>query len=137
MKNATMLACFLFIFFVVQAQQKSLETNKAYKSIALAKSDVLDYSLNLSKNGIYQFSIEQQGIAVHYQLMTPEDKMVYESNYPDDIVGFDNLKNCKTFSDSADTFQKFYLDRATNGLLDFIQARELTAEKFVDAISKN
>ena len=50
---------------------------------------------------------------------------------------FDNLPNCKTFADSADCFQKFYLNRGTNGLLDFIQVRDLTAEKFVDAVSKN
>jgi len=30
-----------------------------------------------------------------------------------------------------------YLDKATNGLLDFIQARDLTAEKYVDVVSKN
>jgi hypothetical protein len=209
MKNATILTCFLFISFVALGQQKVLEINKQYSSIHVTKSDVLEFSLNLFKNGIYQFSILQQGIAVHYQLMASDDKMVYESNYPDDIVGyekfeyvpitpglyklqikrfddpenpdsgrisifikslskgeialrnkikrelepenkknvltldidhfwqaFDNLKNCKTFSDSASTFQKLYLDRATNGLLDFIQSRELTAEKFVEAVSK-
>lgn len=50
---------------------------------------------------------------------------------------FDNLKTCKSFSDSVNSFQKLYLDKATNGLLDFIQVRDLTAEKFVDAVSKN
>ncbi|MFL5742921.1 MAG: hypothetical protein ACJ75B_22065 [Flavisolibacter sp.] len=209
MKNATILTCFLFISFVAPGQQKALEINKQHSNIHLTRSDVLEFPLNLSKNGIYQFSILQQGIAVHYQLLASDDKMVYESNYPDDIVGyekfeyvpmfsgsyklqikrfddpenpdsgrisifikslskaeialrnkikrdlepenkknvltldidhfweaFDNLKSCKTFSDSAYTFQKLYLDRATDGLLDFIQARELTAEKFVEAVSK-
>jgi uncharacterized protein YjaZ len=50
---------------------------------------------------------------------------------------FDNLKNCKSYSDSADSFQRIYLDRATNGLLDFIQKRDLTAEKYVTAVAKN
>ena len=50
---------------------------------------------------------------------------------------YDNLKTCKSYSDSVNSIQKLYLDKATNGLLDFIQVRDLTAEKFVDAISKN
>jgi hypothetical protein len=35
------------------------------------------------------------------------------------------------------SFQTLYLDRATNGLLDFIQVREFTAEGFVEAVSKH
>jgi hypothetical protein len=150
----------------------------------------------------------QQGIAVHYKLIDSKNAVVFESNYPDDIVGyekfeysppasenyklvikrfddpqntdsgqitvyikslskselgvrnkikkelepenrknvqtldidhfwqaFDNLKNCRNFQDSVNSFQNLYLDRATNGLLDFIQVRELTAEKFVHAVS--
>lgn len=50
---------------------------------------------------------------------------------------YDNLKTCKTTLDSAASFQKMYLDKATNGLLDFIQVRDLTAEKFVKAVSEN
>lgn len=48
---------------------------------------------------------------------------------------FDHLKKCKTHSDSVATIQTLYLDRATNGLLDFIQARSFTAEKFVRQIA--
>ena len=40
---------------------------------------------------------------------------------------FDSLKNCRNFSDSVGYFQKLYLDKATNGMLDFMQARDLTA----------
>ncbi|HTE27746.1 gliding motility protein GldB-related protein [Flavitalea sp.] len=189
---------------------QNLELNKEYKNIEVTKSSSLTFTLDLSKNGIYQFSILQQGIAVHYKLLDAANAALYECNYPDDFVGyekfeyspsnkgnfklaikrfddpenpdsgritihvkslnkdeialrtkikkelepenkknvqtididhfweaFDNLKNCKSFSDSAASFQKLYLDRATNGLLDFIQVREFTAEKFVDAISKN
>jgi uncharacterized protein YjaZ len=47
------------------------------------------------------------------------------------------LKNCKSFKDSATVFQELYLDRATNGLLDFMSVRDLTAERFVKAVSKN
>jgi hypothetical protein len=210
MKNATILTCFLFIFFLAPAQQEALEVNKEYSSIHLTKTDILDYSFNLTKGGVYQFSILQQGIAVYYLLTGPDNKPLYESNYPEDISGYekfehapivsgmfhlqikrfedpqntdsgrisvfikslskeeivqrnkikkelepenrknvltldidhfwqayDNLKNCKSFSDSAASFQKLYLDRATNGLLDFIQARDFTAEKFVEAVTKN
>lgn len=49
---------------------------------------------------------------------------------------FDNLKNSKTHSDSVASFQKLYLDRATDGLIDFIQARDFTAEKFVEEVSR-
>ncbi len=49
---------------------------------------------------------------------------------------YDNLKTCKTRADSVSTIQKIYLDRATNGLLDFIQARNFTAKKFVNTISR-
>lgn len=49
---------------------------------------------------------------------------------------FDQLKKCKTKADSVAVFQTTYLDRATNGLLDFIKARDYTAEKFVASVSK-
>ncbi|MCF6132228.1 gliding motility protein GldB-related protein [Flavobacterium wongokense] len=48
---------------------------------------------------------------------------------------FDNLKQCKTRNDSIHNFQTVYLDRATDGLKDFIIARQFTAEKFVDAVA--
>lgn len=49
---------------------------------------------------------------------------------------FDQLKNCKTHADSLAAFQKIYLDKATDGLLDFVKARSFTAEKFVSAVSR-
>src|SRR5689334_4833262 len=100
MKNATILSFFLFMFFIARTQQKAIELSKAYNHIRVAKNDVLDYPLNLSKNGIYQFSILQQGIAVHYQLLSPDDKMVYESNYPDDIVGYEKFEYTPLLSGS-------------------------------------
>lgn len=48
---------------------------------------------------------------------------------------YDNLKICKTHSDSVASFQELYLDRATDGLLDFIKARNLTAEKYVRQVA--
>jgi hypothetical protein len=208
-----MITCILLVFDFLQVigqTQQNLKLNKEYKNIGVTKSSDLIFTLALSKNGIYQFSILQQGIAVHYTLFGADNTNLYECNYPDDFVGyekfeytpsnsgnfklaikrfedpenpdsgritiyvkslnkdeiavrskikkelepenkknvqtididhfweaFDNLKNCKNFSDSAASFQKLYLDRGTNGLLDFIQMREFTAEKFVNAISKN
>jgi len=206
-----LLFAFLFSwrFASGQAAQK-IEFNKEYKNLTLGKTSVLVYSLTFAKDGIYQFSILQQGIAVYYVLTNSENKKLYESNYPDDFVGyekfehipansgnylltikrfddpenpdsgritllvkrlnkaeiavrmqikkelepenaknvttididhfwnaFDNLKYCRTLSDSVHSIQQLYLDKATNGLLDFIQARDFTAEKFVEAVSKN
>jgi hypothetical protein len=205
----TVFVAAVFSHLLVRAQQ-TLDFNKQYADIKLTKASTLVYKLSLLKDGIYQFSILQQGIAVYYDLTDVNNKKVYECNYPDDIVGyekfeyapggsgnftltikrfedpenpdsgqisiqvkslsrseievrkqikkelepenaktvttididhfwsaFDNLKNCKSFSDSIDCFQRLYLDKATNGMLDFIQVRDLTADKFVDAISKN
>lgn len=49
---------------------------------------------------------------------------------------YDNLKNCINRKDSISSFQFVYLDRATDGFKEFIEVRELTAEKFVNAVSK-
>lgn len=49
---------------------------------------------------------------------------------------FDQLKHCKTNFDSIVTIQHLYLDRATNGLLDFIEARNFSAEGFIEALRK-
>lgn len=49
---------------------------------------------------------------------------------------FDALKNCKSHKDSVQTIQTIYLDRATDGLKNFIKVREFAAEKFVEGISK-
>ncbi len=48
---------------------------------------------------------------------------------------FDKLETCKSLDDSIATFQTVYLDRATDGLKDFIVERDFTAEDFVDAVA--
>ena len=50
---------------------------------------------------------------------------------------FDNLKNCKSHYDSITTIQNLYLDRATDGLRDFIERRDFSADEFVQAIQEN
>ncbi|MDY8137081.1 DUF2268 domain-containing putative Zn-dependent protease [Aquimarina sp. 2201CG5-10] len=48
---------------------------------------------------------------------------------------FDALKNCKTQKDSISTFQRIYIDRATDGFKEFIRVRPaLTAENYVKAV---
>ncbi|MBX2953839.1 MAG: hypothetical protein KF870_15160 [Leadbetterella sp.] len=189
--------------------QTMIQLNKGYENIPLTRGDTLDYTLHLEKDGVYQFSIYHNGIAVYYSL-SEERQIVFESNYPDDITGyekfeyrsqksgefklkiyrfddpentesgtinvfikslsdeevavrrrirdelkaensknvttvdidhfwvaFDKLKDCKHYADSVEVIQKEYLDKATNGLIDFIQVREFTAEKFVEIIAKN
>jgi hypothetical protein len=49
---------------------------------------------------------------------------------------FDSLKVCKTHLDSVSTIQRLYLDRATNGLKEFMVVRDFSAEKFVKVISR-
>ncbi len=51
-------------------------------------------------------------------------------------AAFDNLQNCKTHADSVNSFQQLYLDRATDGLIDFIVARDFSAEKFTNVVAK-
>lgn len=48
----------------------------------------------------------------------------------------DNLKNCQTKWDSILSFQNLYLDRATNGLIDFIRVRNFAAEEFASTLAK-
>ena len=210
MRAITISLLLICLLNVAGQSQQGLRLNNEYKNVEVTRSSNFSYTLTLSKNGIYQFSILQQGIAVDYALVGANNETLYQCNYPDDFVGyekfeyspsnsgnfkltikrfddpenpdsgritiyvkslnkneiatrtkikkelepenkknvqtididhfwqaFDNLKNCKTFLDSVASFQKLYLDRATNGLLDFIQMREFTAEKFVNAVSKN
>lgn len=49
---------------------------------------------------------------------------------------FDMLKHAKTHRDSVNIFQELYIDRATDGLKDFIQERGFTAEEYVTVIKK-
>lgn len=205
----TVLLIFGSLSIYAQTPQK-IEVNKEYKDINFTKTSALSYTLPVAKDGIYKFSILQQNIAVQYTLTNLNNQKLYDSDYPNDINGYerfeylpatsanviltikrfddpqnpdtgrisiliksltkaeiatrnkiskdlepenkknvttididhfwiayDNLKTCKSFSDSVASFQKLYLDKATNGLLDFMQVRDFTAEKFVEAVSKN
>jgi Predicted Zn-dependent protease (DUF2268) len=210
MTKTTLFTLLFFSALTVYGQTpQSLEFNKEYKDVALTKQKSLSYKLALTKDGIFQISVLQQGIAIAYELLDKDNHSILKSPIPEDIEGylkreyvsttsglfylnikayddpqnteagkvtifvkslnkneiaernkirkalepenrknvqtldldhfweaFDNLKKCKNFSDSVTTFQKIYLDRATNGLIDFIRARDFTAEKFVQTVSR-
>ncbi len=196
-------------FSVFSQSSKVLDLNKEYKDLPLSKTERQLFKLSLSRDGVYQFSILQQGVATHIVLNNADKKQVFESDIPDDIDGyekfeyipqvngvfyltierfdneqntetgkatvfvkslsnteillrqkikkelsaenqknvltadidhfweaFDNLKSCKTFADSANSFQQLYLDRATDGLIDFIRVRDFQAEKYVKLVAK-
>src|SRR4030095_4854237 len=74
-----------------QIQQK-IQLNKEYKDIVLTKTSTLVYTLPFVKEGTYQFSILQQGIAVYYTLTSADNQKLYESNYPDDITGYERFE---------------------------------------------
>lgn len=189
--------------------QQHLQLNQQYKDLALTKTDTLRYDLRLLKGGIFQFSIEQQGIALAYELTDASHQVKLKSRQPQDITGFlksefaptvktdyifkvyrfnhpentdsgklsifiksldktelaerqkikkelvaenaktvltadidhfwqavDALSNCKTHTDSVSAIQKLYFDRATDGLIDFIAVRDLTAEAQLQLVAR-
>ncbi len=68
--------------------------------------------------------------------LEPENKKTVQTLDIDHFwEAFDNLKNCKTHKDSITSFQTLYLDRGTDGLKEFIAARNFTAEKFVHEVA--
>lgn len=87
---------------------------------------------------IKQFSkTELKEIAKIKKELEPENSKTVQTIDIDHFwEAFDNLNKCHSRTDSIASFQKLYLDRATNGLEDFIQARDFTAEKFVNAVSQ-
>lgn len=200
----------LFVSLSVFSQSsKLLDLNKEYKDLTLSKTEKQNFKISLKKDGIYQFSILQQGVAVHIVLKDANQKQVFESDIPEELDGYekfeylpqvsglfyldierfddvqntdsgkatifikmlsnseivkrqkikkelepenrknvltididhfweayDNLKNCKSFKDSVNSFQQIYLDRATDGLVDFIRVREFQAEKYVKLVAQ-
>jgi hypothetical protein len=70
--------------------------------------------------------------------LEPENKKIVQTLDIDHFwEAFDNLEKCKNRNDSSNSFQRLYLDRATDGLKDFIEARKFTADKFVDAVASS
>lgn len=199
----------LFCFTQAGKAQQLLQLNQHYNSLAVTKTDTLRYGLRLQKGGIFQFAIEQQGIALAYELIDATHQVKLKSRQPQDITGFlksefaptvkadytlkvyrfnhpensdsgklsifikslnkvelaerqkikkelepenaktvltadidhfwqavDALSNCKSHADSLSAIQQLYFDRATDGLIDFIAARDLTAEAQLKLIAR-
>lgn len=189
--------------------QSQLQVNKLYNDLSLTKADTLRYSIRLQKGGIFQFAIEQHGIALAYELTDAHRQVKIKSRQPQDITGFlksefvptvksdytlkvyrfnhsentdsgklsifikslsktelaerqkikkelvaenaktvltadidhfwqavDALSSCKTHADSVSVMQRLYFDRATDGLIDFIAARDLTAEALLKLVGR-
>lgn len=49
---------------------------------------------------------------------------------------FDHLEKCKTFKDSVRSFQERYIDKATDGFLDFLSLRRFTAEEYTRIVAR-
>lgn len=90
-------------------------------------------SINVKKFSDSEYKLHEK---IRHELEVENNKNVQTLDIDHFWQAFDNLKNCKTHLDSVESFQTLYLDRATNGLLDFMRIRNLTAEKFVTAVSR-
>ena len=64
--------------------------------------------------------------------LEPENKKTVQTADIDHFwEAWDKLKTCKTYNDSVQSFEKLYIDRATDGFNDFIKVRQFTAEEYV------
>jgi hypothetical protein len=98
---------------------------------------------NASQEGTVSFSyrhISKAELARREQIrkeLEPENKKTVLTLDIDHFwEAYDNLKNCQSHDDSVNSFQRLYLDRATDGLIDFIASRNLTAERFAKTVGR-
>lgn len=73
---------------------------------------------------------------IQKKLLNENNKNIYTLDIKQFWEMYDNLKFCKTTSDSIHTIQTQYLDRATNGLKQFAKVRDFSAEMFLKRIWK-
>src|SRR6056297_2196038 len=96
MKKIKLLILLFIALNVTNAQSKKvLKFNSNYKSLELSKEKALTFDLELKKGGIYQFNLNQEGIAIYYTLKDSKGNNLYESNFPDDIIGLEKFKKHK------------------------------------------
>jgi Predicted Zn-dependent protease (DUF2268) len=70
--------------------------------------------------------------------LEPENKKTVQTADIDHFwAAWDNLKACKTYDDSIQSFEKLYIDKATDGFLDFIKVRQWNAEEYVNMARKH
>lgn len=65
-----------------------------------------------------------------------KERLIITSDIHNFWAAYDKLKDCSTKSDSIHTIQTMYLDKASQGLKLFIKARNFSAERYVDLLSK-
>ena len=65
---------------------------KEYKDILLNKSSNLAYKLKLSKGGVYQISVLQQGIDVILILTDNADKKILDHDSPNGQHGYEKFE---------------------------------------------
>lgn len=96
----------------------------------LTNASPLVYTLLLVKEGVYQFSILQQGIAVYYTLTASNGKKLYESDEPDDIWGHEKFEYSPVNAGSFTLTIKRYSDpkNPNTGLITILIKRLTKAE---------
>lgn len=70
------------------------------------------------------------------ELLAENQKIVQTLDIDHFWEAFDLLRGAHSFVDSCRIIQEAYLDRATDGMKDFIRVRDLSAEKYVDMVAR-
>lgn len=96
----------------------------------------LDDSTN-SNSGQYQLYVAEQSPELVKKLAAENKKNVQTLDIDHFWEAYDNLKNCTTRRDSIRSFQRLYIDRATEGFEDFLAVRGFTASEYLATIKKN
>jgi hypothetical protein len=145
--------------FVVLSDEKgqkildkdSPDGSKGLEYIEYAPSISQTFFLTISR--FEQASNEKTGLISYYLQKVPKPILQLREKTKSELVlenkknvltadidhfweAFDQLKTCKTFFDSVNTIQNLYLERATDGLKDFIKNRNFTADKYVFTLQK-
>ena len=120
----------VFEYSPTKTEQYTLKVQQFEEDTNADQGEVSLYIKKFSKAEIRRRKADQEA------LLAENNKTVLTLDIDHFWEAFDQLKNCKTTWDSILTIQHLYLDRATNGLLDFIQARNFSAEGFMEALHK-
>lgn len=74
--------------------------------------------------------------AIKKELAEENKKNVLTADIDHFWEAFDRLKKCRTHKDSVTAFQELYIDRATDGFLDFLALRRFTAEEYTRTVAR-
>jgi Predicted Zn-dependent protease (DUF2268) len=121
---------------------EKFEYSPASTGIFFLKVNRLDQSVNSDSGRVTVLikSLTKEEIAIKEKIkkeLEPENaKNVQTIDIDHFWEAFDNLQKCKTHADSVASFQKIYLDRGTDGLIDFIRVRDyFTAENYTKVVA--